>query len=187
MFGRRLTLMATSPAAMADAKAAGDTMSTRAEGFVSGFLESNCGAPAIEPGDFDYSLESLKALDAFLARARQRASSEALAAGVNNLSVFGIRNAPVFLSFAGAYAGEVIRGQSQGALTWRSFESLAADGTHASELERAWNGKDVANEYMLAGVRQPATCAPVQKVVEFMRNRPEDSLYAFARIWREHV
>jgi len=116
----------------------------------------------LDPEKLDFSIDSLKHLDAYL---------DALHAAPPQGDDF-VR---VVLR-CGAYVGEVIRKNSPNELHWVTFKEAAKSSTYAKGL-----GFSVATAGILW--RNPGNmCFPLAKVCKFIENGREDSVYTFARV-----
>jgi hypothetical protein len=120
----------------------------------------------LNQGTLDYSLESLKRVDAFLEQLHSKPPE-------------GEEAARAVLR-TGAYVGEVIRRSSSHQLHWVTFKEAA----RCSELAKGL-------EYSLAtaGIlwKDPQNmCFPLAKVIKYLENGSEDSVYSFARVILEN-
>ena len=114
----------------------------------------------------DYSLESLKHVDAFLEQ-------------FHSTPPEGDEAARVVLR-SGAYVGEVIRRNSSHQLYWVTFKEAA----RCSKLV-----KGLEHSLATAGIlwKDPQNmCFPLAKVLKYLENGSEDSVYSFARMMLEN-
>lgn len=120
------------------------------------------GLELLDAGAFDYSVESLRALDDYLERMRKRALSD------DEMSVLVLR--------AGAYLGEVIRRASVGReYHWIDHEQAVRH----SKLVAGLGEKDLGIVAMLWADESSITF-PLGKVGKFLQNGREDSTYFYA-------
>ena len=109
--------------------------------------------------DFDFSIDSLKKLDAYLAQVCEREPEG------NDLLRIILR--------AGAYAGEVFRRNSTDTYYWLNYE----DATKHVESIKKW-GDSIGTCFVLWSAPE-SVAFPLGKVAKFMENGEEDSLHGF--------
>jgi hypothetical protein len=138
-----------------------------------------------EVSGLDFSLESVKHVDALLERVHQRNRSHKRVFGVIPLPSDGkidarITGHPSFQKFVmrmGAYVGEAMR-LAEPKCEWVKFN----DWIEGHPLDRAILGErpDLGTVYLLKS--GDGVCLPLGKVMKYVANGSEDSVYSFASI-----
>lgn len=132
--------------------------------FLSNPSDPTPGSELLDPSRFDFSIESLGAMDEHLDRMRSRELSD--------------RDWNSFILRAGAYLGEVIRRHARAPKSWHwlDYEQAAVMQPMVASLEQSigtsavlWDGKD---EVIL----------PLAKVRKYIQNGPEDSVLFYAQV-----
>ena len=128
----------------------------------------------LERDKLDFSVLSLKIVDAYLAKIRASAP-ENLSSG---------RWLPTVLR-AGAYVGEVFARESSEVLNWIEFDDLMELHPEASK----WLGetRGLANNAVLATADFKFMTAPHGKVCKFIWDGPEDSVWYYVETFLKKV
>jgi hypothetical protein len=122
------------------------------------------GSDALEVARFDYSVESLGAMDEHLERMRTRELSD--------------RDWNSFILRAGAYVGEVIRRHTPAPKSWHWLDykqaatlqpMVASFGMSIGTAAVLWDGND-------------GVIFPLAKVGKYIQNGPEDSVKFYAQV-----
>jgi hypothetical protein len=133
----------------------------------------------------DYSLESVKQVDALLEQVHLRNRRHKRLLGVFSRAPDGAIDArisehPSFQSFVmrtGAYVGEAMR-RAEPRCEWVQFDDWMRD--HPKDRATLGERPDLATVYMLKS--GGGVCFPLGKVVKYIANGGEDSVYSFASI-----
>jgi antitoxin component HigA of HigAB toxin-antitoxin module len=112
---------------------------------------------------FDYSVDSLSELNAYLNYVRKRPTVESV------WNIICLR--------AGAYLGEVIRRHNPAEWHWISYD----EGDRIAPSYVSAYGKVIGNAFVLS--QNPTSyCYPLAKVDKYLTNGSEDNTQAFARV-----
>lgn len=122
------------------------------------------GSESLDPARFDYSIESLGAMDEHLEQMRARE--------------FSGRQWQSFILRAGAYVGEVIRRNTPPPKQWHWLDykqaaelqpTVTSFGRSIGTAAALWDGKD-------------GIIFPLAKVEKYLQNGPEDSVKFYAQV-----
>lgn len=120
----------------------------------------------LDPGRLDFSIASLERVDAYLDALHTEPPKDQ-----DDLMRVVLR--------CGAYVGEVIRRNSPTEMHWIAFEEAAK---HSAFVQSLGHSLGTAGTLWTNAENM---CFPLAKVLKFIENGPEDSVYSFARVMLE--
>jgi hypothetical protein len=145
-----------------------DELNKWAEAFAGYFGDPNVVCPDQLPWkDLDFSLASLKIVDAYLEYLHENEKPEATTEW--DRTILG----------AGAYVGEVIRYSADRKYNWVRYEDFAAEDPELAEL---LGEKDFGiSSFLITGRGKKYTITfPIQKVIKFILKGKEESTHFYA-------